>query len=113
MRLVSLIHFTTYLPASIKMTTKPACVFLCSVAVLLLLIGAPTAVESVTCDPSQLFPCAGSIKGSSPPSSQCCAALRSQSPCFCQYMKDPKLAPFISRARQVAAICRVSLPSCK
>ncbi|KAG6494746.1 hypothetical protein ZIOFF_042507 [Zingiber officinale] len=95
------------------MMIKPACVFLCSVTVLLLLVGTPTAVESATCNVSQLSPCADAFSSRSKPSSQCCAVVRSQSSCFCQYLRDPNLAPYISRGRQVVASCGVSIPSCK
>lgn len=81
-------------------------------AALVLLAGAPAAVESATCDVSQLTPCAAAISGSSLPSSECCSALRSQSSCFCQYMQNPSLSGYIARGRAVAATCVVSIPAC-
>ncbi|XP_042400573.1 non-specific lipid-transfer protein 2P-like [Zingiber officinale] len=91
---------------------KSSVLLMLLVAVLVLLAGAPAAVESATCDVSQLSSCASAILISTPPTSECCSALKSQSSCFCQLMQNPSFAGFISRGREVAATCGVSIPAC-
>ncbi|XP_010926507.1 non-specific lipid-transfer protein 2 [Elaeis guineensis] len=91
---------------------KASFLFLC-VVLFGLLSQAPTAM-AVTCNPSELSPCAGAILGSSPPTSACCAKLKAQQPCFCQYAKNPSLKGYINspNSRKVLAACGVSTPSC-
>ncbi|CAL9201971.1 unnamed protein product [Musa hybrid cultivar] len=91
---------------------KPSSVvFFCMISALLLL-RSPTAVESVTCDPTLLNPCAAAFLFSTRPSSLCCSRIKSQVPCYCQYLNDPSLSGYISGGKKVAAACGVSLPSC-
>ncbi|THU45204.1 hypothetical protein C4D60_Mb02t15390 [Musa balbisiana] len=91
---------------------KPSSVvFFCLISALLLL-RSPTAAESVTCDPTLLKPCAASFLFSTRPSSLCCSRIKSQVPCYCQYLNDPSLSGYVSGGKKVAAACGVSLPSC-
>lgn len=91
---------------------KPSSVvYFCMISALLLL-RTPTAVESVTCDPTLLNPCAAAFLFSTRPSSLCCSRIKSQVPCYCQYLNDPSLSGYISGGKKVAAACGVSLPSC-
>ncbi|XP_008782311.1 non-specific lipid-transfer protein 2-like [Phoenix dactylifera] len=87
--------------------------FLCVVLLGLLLNQAPTT-KAATCNPSELSPCAGAILRSSPPTSACCAKLKAQQPCFCQYTKNPSLRGYINspNSRKVVAACGVSIPRC-
>jgi hypothetical protein len=72
------------------------------------------SVEAVTCDATQLSPCAGPILYGRATTPACCSALRAQQPCFCQYAKNPLYAGYISgsNSRHVASACSVSLPRC-
>ncbi|OAY68208.1 putative non-specific lipid-transfer protein AKCS9 [Ananas comosus] len=83
-------------------------------SLLLLFLQAPATVDAVTCDPTQLIPCASAIIGSAPPSATCCARLKAQQPCFCQYEKNRSLRGYINspNSRTVAKICAVTFPSC-
>ncbi|XAR63932.1 hypothetical protein NMG60_11024095 [Bertholletia excelsa] len=88
----------------------------CSVLVVVLLVLAHEAEVSmaVTCNPSELAPCASAITTSSPPSKACCTKLQQQKPCLCQYLKNPSLKPYVNspNAKKVASACGVSLPKC-
>ncbi|CAA6661309.1 unnamed protein product [Spirodela intermedia] len=80
---------------------------------LLLAVRAPPA-ESVRCHPLHLLPCFGAIFYSRPPSSKCCAQLREQQPCFCQYKRDPILMSYANsrNGRRVASTCGVPNTRC-
>ncbi|XP_073017271.1 non-specific lipid-transfer protein 2-like [Primulina eburnea] len=69
---------------------------------------------AVTCNPMELSPCMSAITGSSAPSSACCAKLKEQQPCFCQYMKNPMLRPYVDspNAKKIAETCGVATPTC-
>ncbi|XP_026665764.1 non-specific lipid-transfer protein 2-like [Phoenix dactylifera] len=92
---------------------KASILFMCVLLCGLLLNQAPTTTAA-TCDPSELSPCAGAILFSSPPSSACCAELKAQQPCFCQYAKNPNLSGYINspNSRKAVAACGVSIPRC-
>lgn len=79
-----------------------------------LLVGNVPASESVTCQPTELSPCAGCIIGGTPPTPMCCTKLKEQKPCFCQYLKDPNLKKYISspNAKKVSQACNVPFPKC-
>lgn len=79
-----------------------------------LLVGNVPASESVTCQPTELSPCAGSIIGGTKPTPTCCTKLKEQKPCFCQYLKDPNLKKYISspNAKKVSQACNVPFPKC-
>ncbi|PKU68849.1 putative non-specific lipid-transfer protein AKCS9 [Dendrobium catenatum] len=87
-------------------------ILLCLVSALLLSY-APTAMP-LTCDPYQLSSCAGPIFSGSQPSATCCNSLKKEQPCFCQFLSNPNLSPYINseNGRTVAAYCKVSIPSC-
>ncbi|CAA7397674.1 unnamed protein product [Spirodela intermedia] len=81
---------------------------------LLLLAARAPPAESVRCHPLHLLPCFGAIFYARPPSSQCCAKLREQQPCFCQYKRDPLLASYANsrNGRRVATTCGVPDARC-
>ncbi|URD90370.1 nonspecific lipid-transfer protein [Musa troglodytarum] len=92
---------------------KPSSVvFFCIMVSALLLLRTPTAAESATCDPTLLKPCAAAFLFSTRPSSLCCSRIKSQVPCYCQYLNDPSLSGYANGGKKVAAACGVSLPSC-
>uniref|UniRef100_A0A453JCW8 Bifunctional inhibitor/plant lipid transfer protein/seed storage helical domain-containing protein n=3 Tax=Aegilops tauschii TaxID=37682 RepID=A0A453JCW8_AEGTS len=48
------------------------------------------------------------------PSGACCANLRAQQACFCQYAKDPSLGAYIRspHARETLVSCGLAVPHC-
>lgn len=70
---------------------------------------------AVTCNAMELSPCMSAITGSGAPSPACCAKLKEQQPCFCQYMKNPMLRPYVDspNAKKIAATCGVATPTCQ
>ncbi|KAL1531864.1 non-specific lipid-transfer protein 2-like [Salvia divinorum] len=94
------------------MDTKTA-----SLAILALAMLALAQVEvaaAVTCNPLQLSPCAAAITSSGKPSATCCAKLKEQRPCLCQYMRNPNLQKFIKSpgAKRVSSACHIPYPKC-
>ncbi|RWR82076.1 non-specific lipid-transfer protein 2 [Cinnamomum micranthum f. kanehirae] len=87
--------------------------FVVGLMVVLLICNLP-ASESVTCQPTELSPCAPAIIGGSAPTPLCCTKLNEQKPCLCQYMKDPNLRKYIDspNAKKVAQICKIPFPKC-
>lgn len=67
--------------------------------------------ESVTCNVSELSPCADAIIKGTPASPACCAKLKEQIPCLCGYMK---LRPYADspNAKKVSKTCGVPIPKC-
>ncbi|KAF8040310.1 hypothetical protein BT93_B2523 [Corymbia citriodora subsp. variegata] len=82
--------------------------------VLMILFGKLESSMAVTCNPVELSSCASAITSSSPPSAMCCAKLKEQRPCLCQYMKNPNLQKLINspNSRNVAIKCGSPFPSC-
>ncbi|VFQ66570.1 unnamed protein product [Cuscuta campestris] len=73
------------------------------------------ATNSNTCDPSKLSPCAPAM--TSPklgPTSTCCAVLKQQKTCLCQYKHNPNLKKYFTspNANKVAKACKISPPRC-
>ncbi|KZV19506.1 Non-specific lipid-transfer protein [Dorcoceras hygrometricum] len=95
------------------MKTKVAYLAACA-ALLALLLGRVEVTSAVTCNPLQLSPCASAIASSATPSRLCCAKIKEQRPCLCQYMKNPNLQKFIKSpgAKKVSKICRTPFPRC-
>ena len=83
----------------------------CVVATAVALLGAANEAEAVTCNVVELTPCLPAFTSSNPPSIQCCTKLKEQTPCLCQYMKDPKLGKYIKspEAKKVESICKVTV----
>lgn len=94
------------------MSSKTAC--LAMVAVAMLILAQVEVGSAVTCNPLQLSPCAGAITSGGTPSAACCAKLKEQKPCLCQYMKNPNLQKFIKSpgAKKVSSACRIPYPKC-
>ncbi|KAG7021625.1 hypothetical protein SDJN02_15351, partial [Cucurbita argyrosperma subsp. argyrosperma] len=71
-------------------------------------------VEAVTCNPMQMSPCISAIISSTPPSKLCCAKIKEQKPCLCDYLKNPSLRNFVDspNARKVANDCGTPFPTC-
>ncbi|XP_052174516.1 non-specific lipid-transfer protein 2-like [Diospyros lotus] len=93
---------------------KAAAVVAAAIVVMLVVVGQGPEVAAVTCNPSELSPCAAALTSNTPPTKVCCGKLKEQQPCFCQYLKNPNLQKFISspNAKKVASSCGVAVPKC-
>ncbi|XP_057765848.1 non-specific lipid-transfer protein 2-like [Salvia miltiorrhiza] len=94
------------------MSTKTACLAILAVAILV--VAQVEVASGVTCNPLQLSPCASAITSSGKPSGACCAKLKEQRPCLCQYMRNPNLQKFIKSpgAKKVSSACHIPYPKC-
>ncbi|KAL8463373.1 hypothetical protein ACS0TY_034147 [Phlomoides rotata] len=93
------------------MNTKTACL---AIFAMILIVGKVEVTSGVTCNPLQLSPCAAAITSSGKPSAACCAKLKEQRPCLCQYMRNPNLQKFIKSpgAKKVSGYCHIPYPRC-
>ncbi|TMW87776.1 hypothetical protein EJD97_019498 [Solanum chilense] len=84
------------------------------ITILVILLGKLFVAESVTCNVSELSPCAAAIIKGTPATPACCAKLKEQIPCLCGYMKDPKLRQYADspNAKKVSKTCGVPIPKC-
>ncbi|KAI5330455.1 hypothetical protein PRUPE_5G224300 [Prunus persica] len=82
--------------------------------VVVVLLGKADVSMAVTCNPTELSPCAGAITSSTPPSTICCTKIKQQKPCLCQYLNNPNLKKFVNtpNARKVARTCGTPFPKC-
>ncbi|KAL1553608.1 non-specific lipid-transfer protein 2-like [Salvia divinorum] len=94
------------------MNTKAAC--LATLALAMLVLSQVEVSTAVTCNPLQLSPCAAAITSSGKPTAACCAKLKEQRPCLCQYMRNPNLQKFIKSpgAKRVSSACGIPYPKC-
>ena len=62
----------------------------------------------------KLTVCMPAITTGAKPSNTCCASLRAQQACFCQYAKDPSLGRYITspHARETLVSCGLAVPQC-
>ncbi|CAL9214100.1 Bifunctional inhibitor/plant lipid transfer protein/seed storage helical domain [Arabidopsis suecica] len=75
---------------------------------------APTkAEEKEACVVTDLIACLPAVTGGSPPSTECCTKLKEKQSCFCEYMKSPLVAPYMTSAKQVLEACGVPVPVCQ
>ncbi|CAH8359331.1 unnamed protein product [Eruca vesicaria subsp. sativa] len=92
--------------------TKPVLVT-CTI-LLLLIVAQESRVAAVEqCNPMQLMPCKDAILNGSNPSNICCAKLKEQQHCVCQYMRNPNFKSFFNspNAKMVATHCQCQ-PKC-
>ncbi|XP_057466431.1 non-specific lipid-transfer protein 2-like [Actinidia eriantha] len=83
--------------------------------VLVLVLGYEAEVSvAVTCAATELSPCLPALSSGTQPSSACCAKLKAQKPCLCQYIKNPNLKQYVTspNAKKVASKCGVTIPNC-
>ncbi|KVI04462.1 Bifunctional inhibitor/plant lipid transfer protein/seed storage helical domain-containing protein [Cynara cardunculus var. scolymus] len=85
-----------------------------AIAILVMMLAGSQAAMAVTCSVTELSPCLPAFTSSAPPSSSCCAKLKQQSPCLCQYIKNPSLRGYITspNAKKVSSTCGVPIPKC-
>ncbi|CAH8357894.1 unnamed protein product [Eruca vesicaria subsp. sativa] len=91
--------------------------YIAFVIVLVSALAPATAVleEKVECIPREIFVvCLPAYESGSPPSAECCGKLKEQESCFCDYLKNPVLAPYIDSqsGRKVLAACGIPYPTC-
>ncbi|PIN16469.1 hypothetical protein CDL12_00270 [Handroanthus impetiginosus] len=86
----------------------------CLAAMVVVLVAEVHETVAVNCNVVELTPCLGAIRGSEDPSPDCCSKLKEQVPCFCGYINNPILRPYVDspNAKKVAAICDVPTPKC-
>lgn len=94
-----------------RLSMRSLCALVAAAMAVALLAGARPA-NAVDCNPSELSPCAAAIMSSVPPSKTCCLKLDEQTPCLCEYLKNPEFKPYIPGAKRVAAACGVTVPGC-
>ncbi|KAL8035132.1 hypothetical protein ABFS82_12G074400 [Erythranthe guttata] len=95
------------------MNTKIAII---CVLVLVVIVGDEVEVAraQVSCNPVELsLPCVAAILYSIQPSDACCAAIREQISCVCQYQSDPTFQGFINSPAvlQISTFCNVPFPT--
>ncbi|KAL6659959.1 hypothetical protein ACP70R_002081 [Stipagrostis hirtigluma subsp. patula] len=82
-------------------------------AMLLLLLLAGEA-SAATCNAGALAACVPAITSGATPTAACCANMRAQRGCFCEFARNPAYGRYVSspNARRTVASCGVSLPRC-
>lgn len=104
----------------IKVMMKMKVLLLCfiSTTLMMLLLSVSNAKAAgkpvMACNPLELSSCADAILSGANPSATCCAKLKQQQPCFCEYVKKPNLKGYINskNGRKVADTCKVPIPRC-
>ncbi|EOA15675.1 hypothetical protein CARUB_v10006242mg [Capsella rubella] len=69
-------------------------------------------IVKATCAVEDLQVCKSAVTTESPPSMECCAKLKEEQSCICDYLKDPSVSQYITAAKRVLAACDIPLPSC-
>ncbi|KAJ1254954.1 hypothetical protein BS78_10G269800 [Paspalum vaginatum] len=79
---------------------------------LCVLLAAP-ALDAAACNPSALSPCGSALFGGAV-TRGCCAALRAQQPCLCQYKRDPAYRRYVNgpAAQSVTTACGIPRMKC-
>lgn len=104
----SLFAFSSYL----KMRS-PTYMAVCAVAIMVVVLARSNVSMAVTCLVSDLSYCMPAFSSAAPPSGLCCNKLKQQSPCLCQYIRNPSLKQYITspNAKKVSSICGVTFPA--
>ncbi|KAG7620241.1 Bifunctional inhibitor/plant lipid transfer protein/seed storage helical domain superfamily [Arabidopsis suecica] len=68
--------------------------------------------ENATCVMADLQICKSAVTTGNPNSKECCEKLKEQQSCFCEYLKDPLVVPYITYAKIILAACGIPFPSC-
>jgi uncharacterized membrane-anchored protein len=77
-------------------------------------MGGAGVASAQQCNSTELEVCVSAIVGGAAPTASCCASLRSQEPCFCQYVRNPAYNPYINspNARKTLTSCGIAMPQC-
>ncbi|KAF7103250.1 hypothetical protein CFC21_104260 [Triticum aestivum] len=86
----------------------------CVLSLVLCSLLAANTAAAAGCDASALSPCVGAIMLGGPVTPGCCARLRAQRACLCQYARDPSYRGYVNspRAQSVVAACGLPRPKC-
>ncbi|XP_037467768.1 probable non-specific lipid-transfer protein 2 [Triticum dicoccoides] len=86
----------------------------CVLALVLCGLLAADTAAAAGCDASALRPCVGAIMLGGAVTPGCCARLRAQLACLCQYARDPSYRGYVNspRAQSVVAACGLPRPKC-
>ncbi|KAJ1294920.1 hypothetical protein BS78_01G183200 [Paspalum vaginatum] len=81
---------------------------------LALVVAAAAASRLLNCNVEDLEVCAPAFIAGANPTEECCANLRMQEPCYCQYAYDPVYGQYVNRpAVHVTIIdCHIAVPTC-
>ncbi|CAL5050077.1 unnamed protein product [Urochloa decumbens] len=90
-------------------TTHVLALALCA-AVLLLAAARP--LDAAACNPSALSPCGGALFGGAV-TNGCCAQLKKQQPCLCQYARNPAYSNYVNGPAAQSLIKVCGLPKMK
>ncbi|XP_010227440.1 probable non-specific lipid-transfer protein 2 [Brachypodium distachyon] len=84
----------------------------CALAFVLLL--AAETAAGASCDATALSPCVGAIMLGGAVTPGCCARLKAQQGCLCQYARNPSYAGYVGspRAQGVVQACGLPKPKC-
>ncbi|KAL6873889.1 hypothetical protein ACP4OV_013971 [Aristida adscensionis] len=84
-----------------------------ALCVVVLVIAAAAQTTSAACNPAALSPCGGALAGGAV-TPGCCAQLRAQQGCLCQYARNPAYRAYVtgSVAQSVVAACRLPKLRC-
>ncbi|OQU77036.1 hypothetical protein SORBI_3010G256100 [Sorghum bicolor] len=98
-------------PAMGKQATATALALLC--VVLLAATAVDDAAAAASCNPSALSACSGALFGGAV-TQGCCASLRAQQPCLCQYKRDPAYRGYVNGpvAQSVTRACGLPMMKC-
>lgn len=96
-----------------KVSITTLCLLVAAMAMAAVLTRARLA-EAMSCNPMAMKACLPAIKSSEPPTAECCKRVKEQESCFCEYLKNPILKPYLNspNAKKIAASCGVAFPTC-
>jgi len=92
---------------------KQATATVLALVVLCVVLLAAPAADAASCNPSALSACAGALFGGAV-TPGCCASLRAQQPCLCQYKRDPAYRGYVNGpvAQSVTRACGLPMMKC-
>ncbi|KAL6648930.1 hypothetical protein ACP70R_013154 [Stipagrostis hirtigluma subsp. patula] len=77
------------------------------------LLVAAGGASAATCNASELRACVPALTTGVAPTAACCAGMRAQKGCLCEFAKNPKYGRYLGpNARRTLAACAISLPRC-
>ncbi|CAL4966489.1 unnamed protein product [Urochloa decumbens] len=79
---------------------------------ILLLLVAARPLDAASCNPSALSPCGGALFGGAV-TNGCCAQLKKQQPCLCQYAHNPAYSNYVNGPAAQSLIKACGLPKMK
>ncbi|KAI3500152.1 hypothetical protein L1887_35969 [Cichorium endivia] len=91
---------------------KKALSFIAMCVLVMVVMDNVQMTNAATCNAQELLPCAVFLVSGATPSVACCSKLKAQQPCFCEYVKDPRVGQNINspNAKKIVSACGVSFP---